>query len=472
VKEIPPTVICSVSVSCAASPAVRRPVSLGERLELLTGGAVDQPERQQTLRGTLEWSYDHLTTGEQQLFARLAVFAGGWSVDAANAVCAGEGDVVERLSSLVDKSLVQAEAVDGDPRHTLLETLREYAGELLAGSAEHADVQLRHAGHFLALAEEAEAFLRGTPGPWLDRLELEHDNLRTALDRLHASGEPELCQRLAGALWRFWYLRGYLSEGQRRLEQALALDERPTAARAKILLGAAVMAANRDDEELAASRAEEALALHRAGGDRWGAAYARFMLGNVAPDRERARRLYEESVLTFRELGDEHSALLASRHLAWTLAALGRQGDARELHTESLERARATRNVRMEASALGSLAEHALDDGRVDEALSLLRDALRLHREVGDVLDTAVDLCRLAAALATRGDAATAAMLVAVFDALGDHVGRRQAWVAELNEQTLADARGRLDQAAFTQAWSTGQALSVEDALELALNVA
>jgi hypothetical protein len=194
------------------------------------------------------------------------------------------------------------------------------------------------------------------------------------------------------------------------------------------------------------------------------------MLANVTPDRERARRLYEESVRAFRELGDEHSALLASRHLAWALADLSRQADARRLHADNLERARATGNARMEASALGALAEHALEDGQTDEALALLRDALGLHREVGDVLDTAVDLCRLAAALAAADDAATAVTLVAAFDALGDHAGRRRAWVAGLNERTLTDARARLDESAFAEAWAAGQALSVERAVELALN--
>ena len=443
---------------------------LDERLTLLTDGAVDHPERQRTLRRTLEWSHERLTPGEQRLFACLGVFAGGWTLDAADAVCAGDGvDVVAMLSSLVDKSLVQEEAAEAELRQALLETIRAYAVELLDAAAGADLVRRRHGEHFLGLAEEAESFLRGSPGAWLDRLEREQDNLRAALDWADAAGESELLQRLAGALWRFWYLRGHLSEGRRRLERAVAADLRPTAGRAKALLGAAVMAVNSGDAATGACRADEARALFGDTGDRWGVAYAGFMLGHVALDRRDALALYEESVHAFRELGDEHSALLATRHLAWAYVDLGDAARARTLHQDNLEQARASGNGRMAASALGALAELALDDGRASEAVALLHEGMLLHREVRDVLDTAVDLCRLAAALAETGDAATAVGLLAAFDSLGDQVGGRRSAVAELNERTLARARTALGDAAFDDAWAVGTRLSVDAAVAFAL---
>ena len=191
-------------------------------------------------------------------------------------------------------------------RRRALRCWRRSASTLSSGSRSQATVdelRRRHADYFLRLAEEAEPNLRGSPGDWLDRLEAEHDNFRAALDRLEASGESETALRLAAALWRFWYLEGHLAEGRRRLESALLADERPTAARAKALNGAAVMAVNTGDSATAKLRAEEGLALHRTLGDRWGAAYAGFMLGNAASEggdwwmRKRcSRRACESSV--------------------------------------------------------------------------------------------------------------------------------------------------------------------------------
>jgi predicted ATPase/DNA-binding SARP family transcriptional activator len=442
---------------------------LGDRLELLTRGPVDHPPRQQTLRRTLEWSCQRLSAQERLLFARLSAFAGGWTLDAMGAVCGREDGVVGLLEALTDRSLVQPPPDDRAPRHTMLETIREYAAELLATSGEAGAVARRHVDYFLALAEEAEPHLRGAPGSWLDRLEREHDNLRAALDRLESAGEGERVQRLAGALWRFWYLRGHLTEGKRRLERALAAGDEPTSSRAKALLGATVMALNTGDRTTATVRAEEALRRHEALGDPWGAAYATFMLGNLAADRDHARRLYERSRRTFRELGDEHTELLVTRHLAFACEELGEHELARTLHEENLSRARETGNERIEASSLGALADDALDRGRPEEAVALLRDSLRAHREAGDVLDTSVDLCRLAAAVAALGDVETATKLLAGFEALGDQVGGRRAWTAELNERTLSLIHANLGDEVFAAAWAGGLELSLDEAVDLAL---
>jgi predicted ATPase/DNA-binding SARP family transcriptional activator len=445
---------------------------LDDRLKLLKGGARVAPTRQRTLRATIDWSYDLLEPEQQRLFVRLAVFAGGCTLEAAESVCGDELDVVDGLASLTDNGLARVEGTEEEPRFAMLETIRTYAVERLEESGEAEELRRRHAEHFLALAEEAEPNLRGSPGAWLARLEHEHDNFRTALDRLETLGESERGLRLAGALWRFWYLRGHLAEGRRRVESALLSDERPTAARAKVLNGAAVMAVNTGDSAMAKLRAEEGLALHRTLGDRWGAAYAGFMLGNArhmeGVERD-AQALFEESVRVFRELGDEHSALLVSRNLAGIYEELGDRRRARALYEDDLRRARATHNERIEASTLGALATIALEEGRVGDAASMLKSSLRIHSELGDFLDEAVDLCRFAAVLARDGKAVTATRLLSSLEALGDEIGTRRSYVEELSEETITTIRSRLDEAAFSEAWEQGRTLTIGEAVSLAL---
>ena len=200
---------------------------LGRPLNLLKGGAPDAPERQRTMRATIEWSYDLLEPHDQNLLMRLAVFAGGCTLEAAESVCGDDLDVVDGLASLTDSGLIRVEGTDEAPRFAMLETIREYAAERLEESGEVEELRRRHAAYFLGLAEEAEPNLRGSPGDWLDRLEREHDNFRAALDRLEASGAGETALRLAAALWRFWYLKGHLAEGRQRLEGVLR-DGRPS----------------------------------------------------------------------------------------------------------------------------------------------------------------------------------------------------------------------------------------------------
>jgi predicted ATPase/class 3 adenylate cyclase len=434
---------------------------LPKRLDLLKGGR-DAEARQQTLRAAIEWSYDLLSAEEQQLFNRLSVFAGGCTLEAAEEVCEADHDL---LQSLADKSLLR----HSDERFWMLETIREYASERLEASGEAEELRRRHAGHFIALAEEAEPHLRGSPGKWLARVKQEHDNVRAALDRLDASRETELVLRLAGAMWRFWYFRGHLTEGQRRLESALHLGNRPTPHRARALIGAAVMALNRQDGRTAKLRAEEALALHSDLGDAWGVAYAQFLLGHVVDEPTKAQRLYEQSRRAFLELGDEHSALLATRNLAWRYEELGDFDHARALHEDNLRRARETANERIEASTLGMLSDYARKEGRTRDALSMLRESLRIHRDVGDLLDTAVDACRFAAALAADGRAETAACLLSSIEADGERIGGRRSMVAEMNDETLTAIQAALDEAAFAEAWRQGEELTIDEAVALAL---
>ena len=425
----------------------------------------DVPERHRGLRAAIGWSYELLEPDEQMLFTRLAVFAGGWTLAAAESVC-GEGlDVVDGLSSLVDASLVRVDGTDDEPRFAMLETIREYAAELLDASDESEGCRFRHVAYFLSLAEEAEPNLRESPGEWLERLELEHNNLGAALDRDSAADEH--ATRLAGALWRFWYLKGHLVEGRRRLEHVLANDARPTPARAKALIGAAVMATNSGDAAAATRIAQEAVALSSALGDSWGVAYAGFMLGNaVAPaDPSRAQQLFDESAQTFRRLGDDHSMLLVTR----SLAGLVEPGRARALHEENLRVARETANPRIEASTLGALAMIAVDDDRLDDAVVMLGESLRLHRATGDLLDTAVDLCRAAALLARARRPTSATKIVASFGTFREDVGVRGVVLAEMNDETLASTRAQLDADAFAGAWEEGCRLTADEAMVLAV---
>ena len=438
---------------------------LSGRLDLLRGGR-DADPRQQTLRATIEWSYELLTPAEQRLFARLAVFRGGCTLEAAEEVAEADLDT---LGSLVDKSLLR----HLDERFRMLETIREYAAERLAASGEAEGLRRRHAEHFLALAEAAYPNLRGSPKAWLDRLEAEHDNLRAALDRLEAAGETQLGLRLAGALYRYWYMRGQLAEGRRRLEAALRADERPTAARARALNGAAVMAADGGELATGRLRAEEALALHRQLGDASGATYSIYMLGTIATEESdwaRAQPLFEESLRAFRELGDEHYTLLATDALAWTYGELGDRERRRALHEEVLHRARAQSNEVVVALQLDQLAKFALNQGRAQDALGMLKESLRIYRDLDIRGGIAENLCHFADVLVAEGRAEMAARLLSRVEVLGEEVGGVPSWVGEMNEKTLTTIRAQLDEAAFAEAWERGQALSVDEAVALALD--
>ena len=438
---------------------------LAQRLDLLKGGR-DADPRQQTLRATIEWSYDLLTPDEQRLFARLAVFRGGCTLEAAEEVVQADLDT---LGSLVDRSLVR----HTEERFSMLETIREYAAERLEESGEAKELQRRHADYFLALAEEAYPNLKGSPKVWLDRLEAEHDNLRSALDRLEVTGESQLALQLAGALYRYWYLRGHLGEGWRRLDRLLRADERPTAARARALLGSAVMAANGEDLATGRLRAEEALALHRTLGDAWGTAYSVFMLATLATEESdwaKAKPLFEQSLGAFRELGDEHYTLLASDDLAWIYRELGEPERSRALHEEVLDRARAHSDGAVVALQLWQLATFARDEGRLQDALEMMKESLRINRDLDMPGGITENLCLFADLLAAEGGAEMAARLLSRAEVLREEIGGVPSWVGELNEKTLATIRAQLDDAAFAEAWDQGRALTLDEAVALALD--
>jgi predicted ATPase len=437
---------------------------LSQRLDVLKGGR-DADPRQQTLRATIAWSHELLDSADQQLFARMAVFAGGCTLEAAEEVLEAQLDT---LQSLVDKSLVR----HTEERFWMLETIREYAAEQLEGSGEVNEWQGRHAEWFLSLAEDAYPHLRGSPTEWLNRLEREHDNLRAALDWLEASGETQLGLQLAGALYRFWYLRGHFAEGRPRIERLLAIDADRTAARARALNGAAVMAGSTGDPATDRLRSEEALALHREIGDAWGIAYSIFSLGIAATeeaDWTTARPYFEESLVRFRELGEEHYALVAADGLAWTSGQLGDLERCRAGHEDVLRQARAQHDWAIAASQLDQLARFARDEGRIGDSLSMLAESLRITRDLEIPRLIVENLSRFAETLAVAGRAEIAAQLLAAAEALREEIGGSHSWVIDVNDKTLECVRTQLGEGAFADSWEQGQKLTVDEAVAVAL---
>jgi predicted ATPase len=454
----------------AARTSVLSPAQILARLstglDLLTGGR-DAEARQRTLRATIEWSYDLLDDEEKRVFARLAVFAGGCTLEAAEEVAEADLDT---LQSLVDKSLVR----HSQERFWMLETIREYAGERLEASGEADELRRTHAEHFLALAEEAEPNLHWYSAEWIERLQREHDNMRAALEQFDASGGGKRVQRLAGALGDFWIYGGHVAEARRRLEGALDADEYQTAARAKALSRLAEIVYRSGDPATSRVLDEEALELYRRFGDTEGAAVSLWGLGLAfieQGDFEPARRAFEESAELLRQVGDTRGVVGVTRALAFAYHDHGDYEHARKLHEENLREIRTLGLKEMEAATLGSLGMIALEQGRADDAHGLGKESLIAWRDVGSPHGIAQALCHAAADLALlRGKTETAARLLSWFEAQREQIGVSEAWVTRMNERTLATVRTGLDEAAFAEAWEQGRTLTADEAVALAVD--
>jgi len=442
---------------------------LSQRLDLLKGGR-DVDERQQTLRATIEWSHDLLNKEEQQLFARLSVFAGGHTLEAAEAVVGAD---VDTLQSLVDKSLVRRTA----DRFWMLETIRDFASERLRASDDHDSIASKHAEYYLALAEEAARHmnveeLKGEKH-WLNVLEPEVDNLRASADRFLSGRDAERALRLAGSTQQFWCSSNRPPEGRRRIEDALELEGGSAPARAMALLGAAHMARDLGDAPSAQSRAEEALRLSLELDDLWKTAEARFWLGQSLADQQDfagAVPLHEESARLFEEAGDPALQLLANRMLSWTLDESGQMERSKTLRQANLARARELGLKILEAEILGGLSSRATDDGDADAALRYAADALRIGLELGDHHEIAYHTVRSAAGYAAAGDAHAAVQLLAHSMAVYEEFGWAVLpYLARDIEQMTERARAVLDDETFNAAWEKGRALTDDEAVELAL---
>jgi tetratricopeptide (TPR) repeat protein len=490
---------------------------LGDRLKLLTKGARDLPERQRTLRATMEWSHALLDEGEKVLFGRLSVFAGGRTLEAIEAVCDAEGDlpvdVLDGVESLVEKSLLREEEGPGEePRFVMLETVHEYAREKLEESGEAEELKRRHAGYFLALAEQAEPELRGPRQyEWLECLESEHDNLRAAFTWLLEDTEIESGLRLAVALRRFWHVRGYFEEGRRWLEQALAEDGRASASvRVQALDAIGGLAHDQGDVDRAESAAREGLELSALAGLESGrVASLRRMMGITAEregDYERATELHEESLALFREADDTWSIAASLLSLANALVVRGEHGRAKELYREALVLSRKSGDPEQHATGLSNLGYEYLLEGDYEQATALNEEAARLYRdrgsrgglvyaldnlawaalacgdheraralheetlalcrELGDKLIGSESLEGLACAAAARGEAERSARLFGTASTLGYQQAPAE---RALREPYLAAARSRLDEAVWKAAWEEGQAMTFEEAVSYAL---
>ena len=359
---------------------------LGNRLDLLKGGPRDRPARHQTLRQAIAWSYDLLDPTTQRLFQRLAVFVDGCTLEAAESVCRTGGDlsveVIDGIAILVDQNLLQQHEIqEGEPRFSMLETIRDYALERLRQTDDWEAVHQAHATYFLAFAEQAEPELTGAnQGLWLDRLEAEHDNLRAALTWNEMQGDAEQGLRMGAALWRFWAVRGYLVEGRRTLERLLGLPgaEAHTRARAKALNGAGTLLHEVGDYPQARSLLEESLTLWREIGDKKGIATGLNNLGWVAMllgDHASGRALSEEALALCRTLGDQRGMALSLNNLGWVAMLLGDLAPGRTLQQESLHLRRALGDKRGVAFALTNLAVIEQYAGAYEQATAHLEKA-------------------------------------------------------------------------------------------------
>jgi predicted ATPase/DNA-binding CsgD family transcriptional regulator len=477
---------------------------LGHRLELLAAGPRDLSARQRGLRDTLDWSYGLLDAEEQSLLARLAVFAGGFRLESAEAVFAAD---LESISSLVDNSLIRR---DRD-RLTMLETIREYAQEKLAAGGDADASRSAHAVHYLALAEAAEMELtRPQRVEWVRRLDEEHDNLRAALRFLLDSGSGETALRLAATLADFWLARGYLREGRRWLDEALASPGDASATfRGKAANGAGLLASYLGDYDGAVELCSDALELYRSAGDRRGLANA--LTGLAVTARKRgdyaaARETLEEALGIFRELGDEQGVARTLNQLGLvvffvgddeafrsiaeqTLTAFRALGDvegiglsylhlglvtlsegdpvgATPMLEESLAICRELGDRRAIAKAVQFLGDAA--SGRDDHAAArnFYEESLSLSVELGDLWLSTLSLEGLARVALATGQPDAAARLLGAADAVREATGvpRSAAYFRRLYEPSLERARAELGEQRFDAAWQAGHTLTPEEA--------
>jgi predicted ATPase/DNA-binding CsgD family transcriptional regulator len=409
---------------------------LDRRLQVLTVGARDLPERQRTLRNTIEWSYELLPVEEQRRFRRLSIFVGGCQLSAAEGLCCALGEeattVLEGITSLIDKSLLhQVGKEDDEPRFAMLETIREYGVECLAASGEIETAQQEHASYYQALAQKAGLHLHSIEaGRWFDQLEQEHDNLRAALNWLLERGKAEQALRMGNDLSWFWLLRGYLSEGRKFLERGLSTQEKvalPIQARTLQLL--AMLVINQGDAAHAEELLQESLVLCQETGDKRGSAWTLLSLSLPAEARSNYKRVghfLEKSLALFRELGDEGSGgpspaggpypaggiMHALSHLASIALIQGEYAKAGSLAKESLSLLKAAGDADGIAEALNILATLAFNQGDYSGVQALLEESLVLNREDGIKMGIGSTLTLQAQFALLQGDTSRAHALV------------------------------------------------------------
>jgi predicted ATPase/DNA-binding CsgD family transcriptional regulator len=505
----------------AARVKVLGVVQIAERLDqvlqLLTRGNTAALPRHRTLRAMLDWSHDLLSVQAQAVLRRLSVFAGGFTLEAAEELCARDGitraDVLDLLSDLVDKSLVDVERLhSGTQRYRLLETIRQYSHEQLERAEETAPFGLRHAQWCLTLVAGAEEGLRGAEqAAWFEQLEREHDNVRVGLAR---ASDPAMQLQLASALFYFWSRRGYLSEGRRWLTLALhnAQSLHPTPAHAKALYSAAQLAYLQGDPASARSLAEQSIAVSKRVGDTQSCAYALTFLGLAAAqqgDSETARSVGAESVALFRQIGDAWGLAMALHCFGVTTRDAGDYDLARPLIEESMALFRmagdewgvalvllgvgslaflrqnyGAARAAFEASltsfqqfgdtwgvnaALHSLGEVALKQQDYTTARSRLQAVLSSRLDLGDTRGVAEAIVGLAAVARTQGQFHIAAVLGGASEALFESMGAHFPSDDRANTYNLADLSNAMGENQFAATWAEGRAMTLAQAIEYAV---
>ena len=454
---------------------------LRNRLDVLARGPRDLPERQQTLRALLDWDYDLLSDDERTAFKRLSVFAGGFTLPAAEATLFGDEqhgyDMITMLESLLRKSLVrQHPPLLDEPRFGMLNTLREYAREKLDECGEGTVVRKRHAEYFLALAEEGEKHLRAADQvDWLEILEREHDNMRGVLTWAAESGENEIELRLAGALAKFWEFHAHLTEGQKWLEGALSrgADADPEL-RASCLEGAGVLARSQGEIKRGQAFLEESVSIRRELGDMSALADSLRNLGSLTFDKndlEATQHHYEEALDLFRQAGNESGiagtlnnlGVLATVHERWDAASI--------LYEESLSFFRRHGDIQGIARALMNLGEARMMQNQLEEAEEMLKESFVLFGEIGSQWDIAYVLEGLGHVKTAAGKATDAARLLGAAEELREVLGAPlPPNEVEPYEKHVARARASIDAETFENAWKEGRSMSIEQALEFALS--
>ncbi len=458
---------------------------LDDSLGLLTAGHRTASDRQRTLRGTLDWSYDLLSVYERALLNRLGVFAGGWTLEAAEAVCAGatikSSGVLDLLNNLVNKSLVTTEHRGKDARYRLLDPLRAYALEKLREAGDERGTQALHTGWCIQLAEHFESEWRGPlQRVWFERLDREEDNIRAALRNCLDRHEVNLGLRLGGALPRFWDLRFRLSEGRAWLTELLAMagQSTPDAIMAKALTAAGHLAAYQGDAIVAESYLREALRLWRRLKNEPATATTLITLGSAAHAGHkvsRAESLWLEGLAVARTVGDRPNTYWALHVLAGLALRQRQYARAKALYEESLSLKQQQGDGFGVASSLEGLAKLAWLRGEHRQALALARESLALMRDLAHWRSIVLDLLVLAHVCADYGSAEQSACLFGAADRLQENLGDKRSFPLVLNvepactEHSLAECRARLSPAEFDIARARGRAMTTEEAVAFAL---
>jgi non-specific serine/threonine protein kinase len=449
---------------------------LEQRLHILTGGARDLPPRQRTLRAAIEWSYKLLAPDEAALFRRMAVFHNGATLEAVEAICREDGsggDPLNRLASLVDKSLLrQIEGIDQGPRFFMLETIRAYAQEKFFAGDETDSICRCHAQFFLTMAEQAEPQLRGgQQKQWLRRLENEHDNLRAALRWALDMAEEEIAGRLGSALWLFWVRHSYLAEGRRWLVQVLALGDRvPAAIRAKALAGSGFLAFRQGDYAAGRSLAAESLKLYLELGDKIGIAQSFTYLADleyVLGEPEPALARFKQALVLWRETGVNWGIAKALLDLGEVARTIGDYEAARAYYDESLAISRAMGDSDYLAMNLHNLGHVAYYEGNYQQARHAFTESLLLSTDLGNPHTASLSLRGLASVAVREGDPRLAARLFGAAEAVSraivgssiDPVDRAT------YEGGLAAAHDQLDEATWNKLLAEGQAMTLDQAV-------